>query len=123
MNDKITAVLYAIDTSEAGALKEMRHIYYRLATYSPNGQIIDSEIIAYQSGESLATVKFDKPGFTVTNFKRVWKKAYIKTDVDNSLLKTEPTGEKKSYTITPTGEIEEVTPSAVENAPAAEGTI
>jgi hypothetical protein len=108
ISDSLKAVVYAIDTSATACPKDMRHIYHRLVTYKKNGKIIDSRIIAVQSGESLNTVSFNRDRFTIAEFKRVWKKPYSKTDFDNDIEATEMLRER-SFHITSEGTIEEET--------------
>lgn len=102
----VHAITYCIDTSANACPKEMRHIYHRLVTYDGSGIIIDSKVIAWQSGEEMATVTFKAPSFAITRTKRFWKNPYVKDDFDNYLLKTEDV-ETKSYSISPTGKIVE----------------
>jgi hypothetical protein len=108
LNDKITVVEYAIDSSATACPKEMRHIYHRIATYDrSNVTLIDSKIIAYQSGEQLATVNFNKNNFTITESKRTWKKPYSKHDFDNDLLSVEKL-KTSGFSIAEDGTIKEI---------------
>ena len=106
INDSIAAVIYNVDTSVLACPKEMRHIYDRLVTYSKDGQIIDDKIVALQCGDSLKTLKYNKNQFTITSYKRLWKKPYDMNDFDNDLLGVEEIG-FNSYIITAEGKIEE----------------
>ncbi|MDB5258318.1 MAG: hypothetical protein JWM14_3013 [Chitinophagaceae bacterium] len=100
----ITAIVYAIDTSEAGCPKEMRHIYHRLALYNDKGEILDHKIIAFQSGEDLATATVNQSDVTVKFFKRKWRNPYKKNDFDNDLLSVEEVG-SVSYKMNADGKI------------------
>lgn len=102
----VTAVIYAIDTSETACPREMRHVYHRLVTYGKGGRIIDSKIVAWQSGEEMATFRYFGNGnyFVVTPYTRTWKKPYEKMDFDNYIISTEP-GKQLSYTIDESGKI------------------
>jgi hypothetical protein len=102
---KVTVVEYSVDTSELACPKDMRHIYHRIVTYNDNVEIIDSKVIAYQSGEKLATVDFNTNSFKMIEYKRSFRKPYVKSDFDNDLLKTEKTSEA-TYQITKEGKIE-----------------
>jgi tetratricopeptide (TPR) repeat protein len=106
LSDSVKVVIYAIDTSATGCPIDMRHIYHRLVTYGVSGKIIDSKIVAYQAGEALATLKFVKDKFTISEFRRSWRNPYDQNDFDNDLLKTEATGEELFY-INPQGKIGE----------------
>lgn len=93
LNDSITVIEYAIDSSATACPKDMRHIYHRIATYNNNSvKLIDSKIVALQSGEQLATASFRKNIFTIIESKRVWKKPYDKHEFDNDFLSIERTG-------------------------------
>ena len=111
INDSVTGVVYAIDSSVTACPIEMRQIYHRLVIYDPKADIITSRIVAIQSGELLKTVRFDFNKFTITEYKRSWKKPYEATDFDNFITGTEKVKET-SYEITATGSINEV-PAAV----------
>ncbi len=100
------AIVYSVDTSATACPKDMRHIYHRLATYTPNGEIIDSKIVAWQAGEQLATMKYEHGTFSISEQKRTWKNVYDKWDFDNFILKTESIG-SKTFQILPDGKIEE----------------
>lgn len=105
----IVAVVYAIDTSSMACPKDMRHIYHQLVTYDNNTtNIIDSKIVALQSGTQLETARFKNKRVTVSTFERIWKKPYDKDDYDNDLLKMERKGER-IYEIMPDGMIKETT--------------
>ncbi len=104
ISPEVNAIVYAIDSSELGCPEEMRDLYYRLVTYGKKGEVLQSMIVARQSGESLSTLSYDKGKFTVTDHKRTWKKPYAKNDFDNYLVKTEKTGEHR-FEIQPTGKI------------------
>ncbi|GAA4295090.1 hypothetical protein GCM10023183_00490 [Nibribacter koreensis] len=104
INDNVQAVVYAIDSSALASPVNMRHIYYRLVTYTRKGQLIGSEIVATQAGEHLSTASFQHNTFTVTDHTRFWKKPYQKDDFDNFLVKTEKVGERR-FEILPDGKI------------------
>ncbi len=108
INENVMALVYAVDSSATACPVDMRHIYYRLITYSPNAKIIDSKIIAIQSGEQLTTVDFINGKMNLINQKRVWKNAYDKNDFNNFLVKIEYLGETK-YEIQSDGKILEIT--------------
>jgi len=90
--NNVTAVVYAIDTSDAGCPKDMRHIYHRLVVYNDKGEILDHKVIAFQSGEDLATAAIKQSDITVKFFKRKWRNPYKKNDFDNDLLDIEEAG-------------------------------
>ena len=92
MNNSITAIVYSVDTSETACPKEMRHIYHRIVLYNDKGQIVDNKIIAFQSGEDLATATVNQSDVTVKFFKRKWRNPYKKNDFDNDLLVIEEAG-------------------------------
>jgi hypothetical protein len=104
LNDSITVVIYAIDTSAPACPIDMRELYHRLVTYNKKGQIIASAIVAKQLGNELATLRFDHSKYRVTNYKRYWEKPYDGGDFDNYLTKTEETG-SSNYEIHPNGTI------------------
>jgi glutaredoxin-related protein len=106
INDSVQAILYAIDTSETACPADMRHIYHRLVAYTKKGGIIQSKIVALQSGEALSTLHFSGISFTVTDHRRTWKKPYKKADFDNYVTKTESL-DSKHYVITGDGQIRE----------------
>jgi len=107
INTSITAVVYAIDSSADACPKEMRHIYHRLVTYDNNTiSIIDSKIIAVQSGTQLQTAHFKNGKVTIERYERIWNKPYEKRNFDNDLIKTEKVGES-NYEIQPDGTIKE----------------
>lgn len=87
---EIVALEYAIDSSETACPKEMRHIYRKIVTYNTNTlKIIDSKLIAYQSGNELATASAENDVITITIQKRAFKKPYDKSDFDNELIGSE----------------------------------
>lgn len=87
---EIIALEYAIDSSETACPKEMRHIYRKIVTYNTNTlKIIDSKLIAYQSGNELATASAENDLITITIQKRAFKKPYDKSDFDNELIGSE----------------------------------
>jgi hypothetical protein len=110
LNDSVTGIIYSIDTSATACPKEMRHIYYRLATYGKKGNIIDSKVVGLQSGEDLVTMKYHTDKFTLSEFKRQWKQAYNKNNFDNEIIKIEKVSDK-FYSVKPNGEIEDITNS------------
>jgi hypothetical protein len=89
INDSISALIYSVDTSAIACPVAMRHIYHRMVVYGKNHRIISSDVIANQSGDELALVKFNHNKYTVTHYKRYWEKPYVKGDFDNYLTKTE----------------------------------
>jgi len=104
----IVVLEYAIDTSAIACPKEIRHIYHKLVTYDTKSvKTIDSKLFAYQSGEELATAVLKGSSYTVTYYKRKFKKQYSKNDFDNELIGTEKIGEK-SFLITSEGKINPV---------------
>lgn len=104
INDDITAVVYAIDSSATACPLDMRHIYHRLVTYNKRGNVLDSRVIAWQAGEELGTVQFDRNAFLVHEFNRTWKNPYDMNDFDNDLVKVEEKS-VKSYRIDESGKI------------------
>jgi len=100
----VTAIVYAIDTSEAGCPKDMRHIYHRLVLYNDKGKIMDHKVIAFQSGEDLATATVNQGDVTIKFFKRKWRNPYNKKDFDNDLLRVEEVG-NVSYKMNAQGQI------------------
>jgi len=106
VSDSIVAIVYSIDTSATACPKEMRHIYHRLATYTPQGEIIDSKIVAWQAAEKLATMTFESGKFTVVESVRKWRNPYQKDNFDNYVLKTTEMG-SKTFQIQSNGKIEE----------------
>ena len=106
ISPSIKAIVYAIDSSETACPLVMRHIYHRLVTYDNTSNIIDSKIVALQSGEELKTVSFNDKKFSVIESKRKWKKPYDAKNFDNYLLSTEKTKEV-SYEILDDGKINE----------------
>ena len=109
ISDSVKAVIYAIDTSENACPVEMRHIYHRLVTYNRKAEIISSQVVALQSGERLTTLSYNMNKFTVTEYKRNWKKPYDKRDFDNYITGTEKLKES-SYMILPDGRIRDAEP-------------
>jgi hypothetical protein len=107
VNPSVTAIVYAIDTSELASPVDMRHLYHQLVTYDNNGSIIDSKVIALQAGEQLQTARFNNGKFTVTMYKRTWKKPYKKEDFDNDLINSEKISEA-DYEILANGKIKEL---------------
>jgi hypothetical protein len=112
ISDSIKAVIYAIDSSENACPVEMRHIYHRLVTYNQKAEIISSQIVAIQSAEQLKTLSYNMNKFTVTEYKRSWKKPYDKRDFDNYITGTEKIREN-SFEILPYGTIKEISAVAV----------
>jgi hypothetical protein len=97
LNDSVKVIIYSMDTSATGCPIDMRHIYHQLVTYGIDGKIIDSKIVAYQAGATLATLKFERDKFTISEFRRSWRNPYDQNDFDNDLIKTEAIGEKHFY--------------------------
>jgi hypothetical protein len=121
VSDSIQAILYAIDTSATACPKDMRHIYHRLVTYNRKGKIIQSKVVALQSGEQVSTADFSGNSFTVSEFHRTWKKPYNKEEFDNYLLKTEFTG-KRTFEISGDGRIiEQEIKASAESLPESAG--
>jgi hypothetical protein len=104
LNDKVLAAVYAIDTSATACPSDMRHIYHRLVTYDHSGKIIDSKVIAWQAGEELGTVHFNRNSFIVNEHRREWRKPYDMNDFDNDIVKVEEKG-VRSYKIDDEGRI------------------
>ncbi|MDF2436410.1 MAG: hypothetical protein K0Q95_786 [Bacteroidota bacterium] len=104
IGDSLHAVIYAVDTSENACPIDMRHIYHRLVIYNKKAEIIDSKIVALQSGEQLITLQFNTNTFTSTVHKREWKKPYNKKDFDNYVTGTTQIKET-SFLIKPDGKI------------------
>lgn len=104
VHTNITAVVYSIDTSEAGCPIDMRHIYHRLAIFNDKGDLLDHKVIAFQSGDDLATASFAKNNVIVKSFKRKWRNPYNMKDFDNDLLNSQEAGSVR-YTITTEGKI------------------
>ena len=113
LNDSIHAVLYAVDTSATACPADMRHIYHRLATYGKKGHLIQSQVVAVQSGEQLSLLSFAGQVFTVTDFSRTWKHPYQKENFDNYVVSKERTGER-SYEIRGDGKIYPLEPQTSE---------
>lgn len=88
LNDSITVLHYAIDSSETACPKDMRHIYHVLATYDNAVNIIDYKIVASQSAEITGEFSFDNGTVVCKEYKRNWKEKYNKTEFDNELLNT-----------------------------------
>ncbi|MBC7488246.1 MAG: hypothetical protein H7282_16010 [Cytophagaceae bacterium] len=106
LNNSITVLVYSVDTSETGCPKEMRHIYHRIVLYNNTAHVIDNKIIAFQSGEDLATATVTQSDITVKFFKRKWRNSYQKKDFDNDLLSVEEAG-SVSYKMNAEGKIEQ----------------
>jgi hypothetical protein len=106
IGDSLQAVVYAVDSSENACPIDMRHIYHRLVIYNKKAEIIDSKIVALQSGDQLITTQFNTNTFTLTEWKREWKKPYDKKDFDNYLTGTIKIKES-SFLIRPDGKIVE----------------
>lgn len=105
----ISAVIYAIDSSTNACPVEMRDVYYRLVTYdNATATIIDSKVIAMQAGEKVETVKMNKLNFTVSEYKRTFRKPYVKGDFDNYVTNSQFIAES-SYEVTSDGKILEKT--------------
>ncbi len=102
----INAIVYAIDTSATACPIEMRHIYHRLVLYNEKGEVLDHKIIAYQSGEDLATAIVNQGDIAVKFYKRKWRNPYNKKDFDNDLLSVEEAG-SIYYKINAQGKIEQ----------------
>src|ERR1019366_6624463 len=102
LSNTFTAVVYAIDSSQDGCPKEMRHIYHNLVIYDNEGNIIDSKIVALQAGEQLETLHFNNFKFSITRYKRIWKKVYDMKDFDNYITDTKKINES-FYEIMPDG--------------------
>jgi hypothetical protein len=120
LNDSLEVLIYAVDTSATACPKDMRCIYHVLEVYYEGyyripTHIIATKVVAVQSGEQLATVKFNHNKFTITYFKRTWEKPFNKDDFDNHLKKIEQTGEE-SFMITPRGKIKKVSNPAGDKA-------
>jgi hypothetical protein len=106
-NDSINVVVYAIDSSATACPVEMRHIYHRLVTYDPHGNIIDSKIVAYQSGEEYCTMIYSNGDISMKLQKRTWKNPYQKKEFDNEIVNTEVIDEE-FYRVNESGKIETV---------------
>lgn len=111
LNDQVWLLLYAIDTSATACPAEMRHIYYTLAAYKPTGEIIATKQIAWQTDVSYATAAINQNSVIVTEYKRVWKKPYDKTEFDNELLATNKLYDTELQ-INNDGQVLKVSPSA-----------
>jgi hypothetical protein len=59
LNDQVYVIEYSIDTSAIACPKEMRHVAHMLATYTPEGKIIDAKPVAWQSAAMLASMSYD----------------------------------------------------------------
>lgn len=103
----VNVVVYAIDTSATACPREMRHVYHRLTTYTDNGNVIDSKVIAFQSAEDLVTAEVNKTSITTFPAKRSWKKPYNKWDFDNRVT-TIKTAEAQRYEIQEDGIIKQI---------------
>ena len=104
LNNNITVLCYAVDTSEKACPKELRCIYYRIVTYNSNIDLVDSKVIAFVAGEKMATVDFNRNIFSTTFYNRIFKKSYHKNDFDNDLLEVNKVSVEK-YQIENTGKI------------------
>lgn len=100
----LNVLIYAVDTSAIACPVDMRELYHRLVVYGENGKILSDKIVAFQSGENLQTVSFNKDHFEISKYKRNWKNPYKKQDFDNEINNIELLSKKK-YTITASGEI------------------
>jgi hypothetical protein len=106
ISNDVQAIIYAVDTSALACPREMRHIYHKLATYNNAGEVLDTKVVAWQAGNTMASMTYDNGKVTVNQFNRSWNKPYDKEDFDNELVKTEPAGET-TYMITSDGKITE----------------
>jgi len=104
INKDVHVVVYAIDTSEESCPVNMRHIYYRLATYSSDAKVIDHRVIAVQAGEQFNTASVHGNIINVTENRRRWEKPYLKKDFSNELMGIDKTG-SVAYTIGSDGKI------------------
>lgn len=101
----IVTVIYGIDSSALGARKEMRMIYYRLATYSSEGKRIDNMIIAKHLGDDVCTAEIlSGTKLRLTYFTRSWKRPFDHRDMDNEVVATTPAG-AITVNISETGQI------------------
>lgn len=100
----VNVIVYAIDTSATACPREMRHVYHRLVTYTNDGQILDSKVIAYQSAEDVVTAEVNKNNITTLAIKRSWKKPYDKWDFDNQVTGVKTAGSER-YEIQEDGSI------------------
>jgi hypothetical protein len=100
----LTAIVCAVDTSELGCPKEMRHIYYRLLVFDAGRNLIDHKVIAQQNGETLQLADFSGNSIRISNMVRQWKKPYVKRDLDNE-VKSMVEQSTERYVISPEGKI------------------
>lgn len=105
LNQDVTVVVYAIDSSATACPPEMRHIFYELVTYDSKGKYIDHTLIAWQNGEQVCEVSVKKDRLNAYTFKRSWEKPYDKNDFDNSVKGKEATGQSE-LKIAPNGTID-----------------
>jgi hypothetical protein len=107
LNENIYVLEYAVDSSELGCDADMRHIYHRIITYDSNAKIIDSKVIAYQSGEEMALATVICNRIVMDFYKRDFKHAYIKKEMDNELVSIKKT-QTKSFFIDENGYFKEM---------------
>jgi len=109
LNDQVYVVEYSLDTSAIACPKAMRHVTHILATYTPEGKVIDTKPVAWQSGTELASMSYDNGKITINSYKRTWKNEYNKWHFDNDIVRTEATGQS-GFVISPDGKITEQAP-------------
>jgi hypothetical protein len=107
INDSIVALIYSVDFSVTACPKDMRDIHHEIVTYNKKGKIIANDMIAFQDGDGLATMKFNHGRYIVTNYKRYWEKPYDKSDFDNNIDRVEMQGEE-GYQVKPDGTLEKL---------------
>jgi hypothetical protein len=106
LNSQVYVLVYATDTSATACPKEMRHVLHTLATYTPEGKIIDTKVVAWQSGKDVGLMSYEYGTVTINTYKRTWKNPYNKREFDNEVVQTEATGQFH-FVITADGKITE----------------
>lgn len=84
-NDSVIGVVYSFDKSDPAIQPKFRNIFYRLVTYSQNGNLIENLIIAYQADNELATCQYDKGIIKVNLYDRIWKQQFDNQNIDNEI--------------------------------------
>jgi hypothetical protein len=108
LNNNVTVLLYSVDSSAPACPINMRHIYYRIATYTSNAKLIDHKVIASQAGEVFNTVSGNKNSLTVTENRRRWERPYNLNDFDNEVAEVDKI-RSTTYSIDESGKIIAVT--------------
>ncbi len=103
--DGFTIVIHAADTSAEAVPGDFRCIFHRLMVYNSNGNLLDSKIIGEHAGANFTTYTvYPDLSIITRNHIRQWKKPFSRYEIDNEILRTEPTT-TVTYRVTDTGEI------------------